>query len=317
MKKFMVLLLSLSLLLALAACGGSASTDDGGSDADAASSNTASDTQVSENTAEETEAAFEEMAVVDNDQCAITITGIDPDNIWGYTLEATLENKSSDTTYMFAIRNASVNGVDSDPFFASEVAAGKKANVDISFTDSTLEENGIVDYTDIKLTFYVYDSDDWTAENVAEETVHVYPDGEENAVAYVREAQESDIVLVDNDYASVIVTGYEHDDIWGYTVNLFFVNKTDTDVMFSVENASVNGYMIDPFYATEVSAGSCAFSSMSWYDEDLEENGITQVEELEFELVAYDNNDWTGEYFVDDVITLNTTGESTTASDEA
>ncbi|MGJ0966633.1 hypothetical protein [Collinsella aerofaciens] len=129
---------------------------------------------------------------------AVKITEIDPDNMWGYTLKAQLENKSTEKTYMFSVESASINGVQCDPMFASEVAAGKKANEEINFSTDTLEENGIVEYTDIELTFKVYDSNDWSADPVGKETIHVYPYGEENAVAFVREAQATDNVIIDN-----------------------------------------------------------------------------------------------------------------------
>ena len=87
--------------------------------------------------------------------------------------------------------------------------------------------------------------------------------------------------------------------------NLFLLNKTDKTVMFSVDDASVNGFMADPFYATSVSAGKCAFSSMAWSDTTLEENGITEVEEIEVLFRAYDADDFMGEDFANEVITLN------------
>lgn len=251
------------------------------------------------------EITFTEVTVVDNDECVIKITGIDADNFWGYTLKVLLENKSGEKTYMFSVDSAAINGVDCDPYFATEVAAGKKANKEISFSDSTLEENGVGIYTDIELNFRVYDSDDWFADPVAEETVHIYPYGEEKATKYVRESQPTDTVLVDNDYVTVIVTGYEEDSIWGYTVNLFLLNKTDKEVMFSVDEASVNGFMADPFYAKSVAPGKCAFSSMSWYNSTLEENGISTVEEIEFKLRAYDYDNWFGDDFANELITLN------------
>lgn len=71
------------------------------------------------------------------------------------------------------------------------------------------------------------------------ETIHIYPYGEDKAVKFVREAQATDNVIIDNNYITVIVTGYEKDDIFGYTVNLFLLNKTDKNVMFSVDEASV------------------------------------------------------------------------------
>ncbi|MCD7750397.1 MAG: hypothetical protein LUI10_01420 [Lachnospiraceae bacterium] len=330
MKKAMALFLSLLLLMSLAACGSSGTassgTDDGSNDAvvedstssedgneaedesstDDAESEDADDTSDTDTESQDAEISFEELVVVDNDECVITITGIDADNIWGYTLNALFENKSSDKTYMFSVESASINGVMCDPFFASEVAAGKKSNEEISFYDTdTLAENGVTEYTDIEMTFRVYDSDDWSADDVVYETIHIYPYGEENATTFERETLDTDTVLVDNEYVTVIVTGYEHDDIWGYTANLFLVNKTDSVAIYSVDNASVNGFMIDPFYADTVAAGKCAFSSMSWYDEDLEDNGITDVEEIEFELTVYDYGDWLGDNYVEDVFTLN------------
>ena len=70
---------------------------------------------------------FEEITVVDNEQCVIKITGINPDGLWGYTLETYLENKSGSKTYMYAISNASVNGVQTATGFAVKVAPGKKS----------------------------------------------------------------------------------------------------------------------------------------------------------------------------------------------
>ncbi len=300
MKRLASLLLALMLILSLAACGGETTpdTNDGTNPSQSESNN-------NEGKTDENKVSFTEVVAVDNAECTIKITEIDPDNMWGFTLKAQLENKSADKTYMFSVESAAINGVQCDPLFATEVAAGKKSNEEISFPGEELEENGVGDYTDIELTFRVYDSNDWEADAVAKETIHIYPYGEDKATKFVREAQASDNVLIDNEYVTVIVTGYEDDEIWGYTVNLFLLNKTDKNVMFSVDEASVNGFMADPFYATSVSAGKCAFSSMAWSDTTLEENSITEIEEIEFKFRAYDEDDWSGNDFANETITLN------------
>lgn len=307
MKRTVTWLLTVVLLLSLAACGTGTPTDSGeGTAPNNSEGEVPSRTEtVNRETEPQNEITFTELVAVDNEECVIKITGIDPENVFGYTLKAQLENKSSDKTYMYVVESAAINGVQCDPMFASEVAAGKKSNEEISFTSGILAENGIEAYTDIELTFRVYDSNDWSADAVARETVHIYPYGEDKAVEFVREAQTTDNVIIDNDYVTVIVTGYEEDEIWGYTVNLFLLNKTDKTVMFSVDEASVNGFMADPFYATSVSAGKCAFGSMSWPDSTFEENGITTVETIEFLLRAYDQDDWSADEFVSETITLN------------
>lgn len=265
----------------------------------------ATETQEESISETETTISFEEVIVVDNDNCSIKITDIEPDNMWGYALKAVMENKSSDKTYMFSVTDAFINGVKCNPGFATEITAGKKANKDINFLDSTLQKNGITEYTDIEIAFKVYDSNDWMAEPVAETKVHIYPYGEDKATTFIREPQEADTIIIDNDAVTAIVTGYENDDIWGYTANLFLINKTDTEVMFSVDNVSVNGYMADPFYASSLSAGKCAFSSISWSDSIFEENNITKVEEIELTFKAYDASNFGSDYFANETIILN------------
>lgn len=290
MKKMTAYLLGLALMISMTACS-SADSDDSG--------------ESNDNTPVETEEiSFEEITVVDNEQCTIKITGIEPDNMWGYTLNAYLKNKSEDKTYMFSVQNASVNGLQTDPLFATTVAAGKKSNEEINFSED-LSSYGLTDFTDIQLTFRVYDNDDWMADDVALQTVHVYPYGEDKATTFVRESQSTDHVIVDNENVTIIVTGYDEDGIWGYTMHLYLVNKTDSEVMFSVDDVSVNGFMADPFWAVSVAAGKAAFSDVSWSDSTFEENDITTVEEIEMTWSVYNNEDWTQDDIYNETVVLN------------
>lgn len=299
MRKLFALILAMVMAFSLVACSGGDTIDASGEASDPG-------IESSEDTStKDEEISFEEIVVVDNEECKITITGIDPDGMFGYTLTALLENKSAEKTYMFFVDTASVNGVVADPLFASDVAAGKKANEDIILPSTHLADNGITDYTDIELTFSVYDYDAWSEDAVANETVHIYPYGEDKATTFVRDAKPTDTVLMDNDYVTVIVTDYDPDGLFGYTVNLFIANKTDKEIVVSVDDASVNGFMLDPFYAPSVPAGKVHFSDMSWLDTDFENNGITEVKEIEFQLRVYDYEDWMADDLVSGVITLN------------
>ena len=315
MKKAVVLGLLCSSLLSMTACGENGSTAElpsVSSDAESEQQETYEETEMERSAQEITSddantesIQFEPVTVADNEACSIIIREIEEDSIWGYTLKTLLENRSADKTYMFSVQSASVNGVEADPLFAREVAAGMKANEEISFTGDKLTENGITQYTDIALSFRVYDNDDWMADPVYEDTIHVYPYGQEKAEKYVREMQPSDIMIAENEYASVAVTGYTEDPVWGYTVNLFLVNKTpDHAIMFSVDDASVNGYMIDPFFATTVNPGNCAFREMSFSDSALEENSITNIDEIAFSLRAYDADQFGAEDYMKESVIL-------------
>ena len=123
---------------------------------------------------ETTAPRFEEITLVDDENCTVIVKSIDPDALFGYTLNIFLENKT-DKELMFSVDQVSVNGFMCDPFWASTVSAGKKANEQISFSKSDFETNGIKEVTDISFTLNVYDNADWTADYLVEKTFTVNP----------------------------------------------------------------------------------------------------------------------------------------------
>ena len=235
---------------------------------------------------------FEAMMVVDNDQCAIYIRELWEDPVWGWSMRVELENKSDTKTYMYAVSSASINDVQAEPLFAIEVALGKKAREVLHVRDASLEDQNIGLYSDVELHFRVYDTDDWTAQPVATPSIHVYPYGAKNAERFIRQSQPGDMVLANDEGVTVTAIDFMQDPIWGYTTKLFLENNTEKNLLFTVENASVNGYMADPLFAKTVNAGNCAFGGVSWSNHALEELEITEVESLEFVLRVYDAEDW-------------------------
>lgn len=302
MKKIISALLILTVVCSLSACDHSAKSS-GGKD----NENSVSDSEsaIQNNSSGEKEMPeFEAITVIENDECSVTVTKIETGGFWGNEISVELENKSPEKNLMFAIESAAVNNLQCDVFFASEVASGKTDKATIIFSDESLATSGITEFTDIQLSFRIYDSDDWLADAVAQETIHIYPYGEDNAGSYIRDIGSADLILVDNEYCTIIVTGYDPEGLLGYTVDLFAVNKTDKDMMISAENVSINGVMIDPFYAEQIIAEKSRYSAMTFLCSSLEENGISDINEIEFMLKAYDMNDWLAEEFVNEQVQL-------------
>src|SRR5699024_2510800 len=108
--KLAVVSVALSLIMLLSACGGGDSpaeetqalaeiTTSMTVDAEAETTVEATliELETEQTIAVETESVpvdLDELVVVDNEACSIKITGIDPDNMWGYTLKVLLENKT-------------------------------------------------------------------------------------------------------------------------------------------------------------------------------------------------------------------------------
>ena len=117
--------------------------------------------------------------------------------------------------------------------------------------------------------------------------------------------QFEEIVLFDTDDATMKVVGYHTDEILGWWIlEVYLENKTDKTLMFSIDNASVNGYMLDPAWASEVTAGNKENTEVSWTGDDLESNGIEKVEKIEMKVIVYDSDDWTGDYLIEDTFTV-------------
>ena len=179
-----------------------------------------------------------------------------------------------------------------------------KSNEEISFSDEAFERNGIEAPTDITFTLRVHDSNDWMADALVEQEFTIYPMGEEAVQPYERAAQPADIVLFDNEQCKMIVTGFEMDEIWGYTMKVYLENKTDLDLMFSTDGVAVNGFMCDPFWADSVAAGKRSNAEISWSEESFAENGITEVTEIVLPIRVHDNNDWMADDIVNETFTV-------------
>ena len=121
------------------------------------------------------EPVFDEQILVDNEYCKVTVKSAAADEFWGYTMKLALENKTDDTLIMFSMDNVSVNSYMCDPFWACEVAAGKKSNEEVTWFEESLDENEIEEVTEIEFTLTVYDSEDWERANIVEQTFVIYP----------------------------------------------------------------------------------------------------------------------------------------------
>lgn len=246
---------------------------------------------------------FQELVLVDDGNCTFKIMAIDTQSIWGYTLKVYLENKT-DKNLMFSLDDVSINGYMCDPFWAATVNAGMKSNSEVNFSTADLERNGITEVTEIEFELNVYDSEDWTADQLIDEDFTVYPLGEAAVKRPERTAQSEDMVLFDNEHCTMIITGFDPQNAMGYTVNVYLKNKTDDDLMFSLNDPSVNGYMCDPFWAVEVDDGKACNTTITWLASSLEENGITTVETLTLPVRVYPADDWMANAYIDETFNI-------------
>ena len=251
---------------------------------------------------------LKDAVIVDNDNCTFTITDVTASGGGDVTFKVLCENKS-DMNLMFAIENGAVNGYMMDPFWATTVAAGKKDNNSFTFHHSSLDDSNLESVDKFKFKLRIYDNDNWEAEPVVNEEYTVYPTGlsEDEIVVPERWKGNDEKIIVDENGVQFVILGTYKDDIWGYSLAVYLENNTDQDLMYSWDNVSVNGYMIDPFWGTTVTAGNKQITSIQFLDSYFEENNIETVENVEFTLRVHDVNDWMADSIVEDVYTYEPT----------
>ena len=117
--------------------------------------------------------------------------------------------------------------------------------------------------------------------------------------------QSSEQVLADSEDFTVKLKGFNPNDLLGFSMELFLENKDDESLMFSIRDVSVNSFMIDPLWASEVASGKKANESVTFLASELEKNDIESVQEISFTLVVYESDDMSAEYKLEKTFTVN------------
>ena len=301
MKRLILIALCLCLVLGLAACGAEPQP----TEAPTATPTTATVPEAPAPTEGPTPAPTEAPAdytlsgltLVDNDSCRFTVTGTEFSDHVGLQLQVLCENKS-DRPLMFAWNNVSVCGFMYDPMWAEEVAAGKKVNTTIGIDTYALEQMKVTDVDQITFDLWVQDSEEFMNEPVVNEMFTIYPTGKtpDQVKFPVYEPSETDTVIADNETLTFIVMNVDDELADYYTLNCYIANHTGKNLMISWDDVSVNGFMVNPFWATVVAAGKQAYAEIIFYRSDLEKQDIEVVQDIEFKLEVTDADTWDDVY---------------------
>lgn len=233
--------------------------------------------------------------LVDDDSCVIRVTNVTFNTDWNdIDFSIYCENKTDDVTLDFSLDSLTVCGYSINSFWYETVAPGKKSNTDFSVSVNDLEKAAIASLDEVTMTLIVKDADDWFADPILEEACTLYPTGlNADSVFYpARRTVDGEQVILDNEYCTLIMLDTDEDTFWGPSINCYVENKTVESIYISMNDVSVNGFMMEPYWGVTLGAGAKAYSAISFSSDDLEANGITEMETIEFELYAHNNDTW-------------------------
>lgn len=268
--KLLAAVLCLSLFCAVAQACGSSKSDEGKGDV---------------TTENKTEAVvtIEEQVLFEQDGIVVTAKEYVTDRIWGDGIKLLIEN-NSDKSVTVGCNALIVNNYMISDLFVSGVAAGKKANQVMYLSNTELEAAGIDSVAQIEAYFHVYDTD--TYETLFDTGCITIQTSEYENMDTV--ADDSGFELYNADGIRVIGKAVDENSFWGTAILLYCENNSGKNIGISVDEMSINGFMMNPLFTATVYDGKMAVDDITIFSEDLEANGIEAIEEVELRFHIYD-----------------------------
>ncbi len=226
---------------------------------------------------------IDEQVLFEQDGIVVTATEYTTDSIWGDGIKLLLEN-NSDKDISIGCNALMVNDYMITDLFASSIAAGKKANETLYLSSTQLKAAGIENVGKIEIYFHVYDSS--TYDTVFDtECVTIQTSEYANMDTMPNDAGTE---LYSRDGIRIVGKTVDENSFWGTAILLYIENNSGKNVGISVDDMSVNGFMLSPFFSTTVYDGKKAINDITVFSSDLEENGIETIEEVELKFNIYD-----------------------------
>lgn len=253
---------------------------DGSTDAD---DETTGDDEDDETTAEEEEAAtITEMVCFEYDGLTVTAKEIVDDYLWGTGIKLHIENNST-KDYTVRVDQAIVNNCMISEYFSCKVAAGKKTNDTLYLSSSDLKEAGIENIGQVEIYFSVYDPNSY-------ETVYK-PSCVTIKTSFFDEmdttVENAGHTLYDKDGIKIVAKYVNETSLLGKEIALYIENNSSMNIGISCEDLSVNGYMVTDYFSETIYSGKYALPEITLSSSDLEENDITEINEVELKFRIY------------------------------
>lgn len=228
------------------------------------------------------ETTIEEQVILDANGVTITAVEYVNDSIWGDGIKVLIENNSASDIGV-GCDALIVNDYMITDLFSTQVAAGKKSNETIDLLTSELKAAGIDNVGQVEMRLHLYDpnnySTTYTSDMITLQTNH-YAD--------MDTAANDDGIELYNDGSIRIVGKYvDENSFWGNAIVLYLENNSGQNIGVHCENLSVNGYMMTAYFSSTVYSGKKAIDEITLLQNELDENGITSVDDVELTFQIY------------------------------
>lgn len=226
---------------------------------------------------------IDEQVLVNQDDIVVTAKEYVTDSIWGDGIKLLLEN-NSDKDVTVGCNALIVNDYMITDLFVSDIAAGKRANETLYLSSTLLKAAGIETVGKIEIYFHVYDSTTYdTIFNTACVTIQTSEYANMDTTP-----NDAGTELYNEGGIRIVGKTVDENSFWGTAILLYCENNSGKNVGISVDDMSINGFMMSPYFSTTVYDGKMSIDDITVLESDLEENGIESIEEVELKFHFYD-----------------------------
>ena len=231
---------------------------------------------------------IEETVLLDEAGVKITAKSLENRGFYGPEVKLLIENTSGKSLTV-QCRNSSVNGYMTDTSLSAEVADGKKANDGLEFMSSDLEEAGISVIADMEFSFHIFDSATWDT-YLDSDTITLKTSAAEG---YEYTYDDSGTPVYEGNGIRIIVKGLAKKDSWlGPEIRMYIENESGQNITVQARDVSVNGFMLDPVFSSDVMNGKRAADTMTFMSSQIEENDIEKIEDVELSFHIFNMDTW-------------------------
>lgn len=289
MKKFLVILFACLMFFSLSSCVTITSNSSDKTPTSVSNSTSSDPTSASNSTSSSNNSTnldkitLAEQTVFDDEDIKISVKGMDNDSFWGPEIKLLVENNSQ-RNITVQIRDASINGFMISHLFSTDVASGKKVNDGINFLKSDLRRAQIDKIKDIEFYFHIFDGDTWETivdSDVIKLTTSVESSFEQVYTTSGKTVYESNGIKITAEKMN------STESFWGAELYFYIENNSDKNITVQARDVSINGFMITHVFSADIVKGKKIVDTMTFFESDLEENGIEDITELELKFHIY------------------------------
>ncbi len=226
---------------------------------------------------------IEEQVLFEQDGIVVTAKEYVTDSIWGDGIKLLIEN-NSDNTVTVGCNALIVNNYMITDLFSAEVAPGKKTNETMYLSNAQLKAAGIETVGQVEVYFHVFDSNSFnTLFDVDCVTIQTSEFANMDTTP-----DDAGTELYNANGIRIVGKTVNENSFWGTAILLYCENTSGKNVGISVEEMSINEFMMNPLFTTTVYDGKRSLDDITIFSNDLESNGIETIETVELKFHIYD-----------------------------